>query len=622
MESIRMYWFYLTYALFYKQLSYSCYQITITPNSDLDDGGDLASSHIYINNSSLRFNETDHLLRSMNWNPKNIITLQKMSLEWNKRIEDISRLWTPKLSDEINLSKYSTDCTFDWVHDGWDRSFNFIIYFFTIHQHSCHTANVTLQGGSTFDIFAYNSLSTVSCSYTDTRNNRYQVQCRMPCITHKCIEEQRLHTQHHDCIQLTALLSHEHYDSFGEISFTIEGLALHIILQDNQTYCMTPTTRLTVKSLSIPMSKSLKHQLHNNNNNNNQHHQHQWNWSMSTVPYWHKLLPHGVRMYSGIWVTDDMLKLLKHRKITTSLYVLKKSENLTAMDVHAKENLIVNHSTYISAPRISKIPPDVLSDRASHMRYNFDGVIEILFGSGVFRNIRRKHVDLIIENSFQFNWNAHISDIYIYMQKFCQANGNGNGNSRVVFIQSGHWDLRTKGLRYIIRNYTDSPGYKLLQLFNDIFTGTIPCPGVRHIVWMTTVPHPLCSIYKDKDTDHISCDSTRGQRYNANIRALNEFFLRGILSSYNNATTSSSYNATTNTYMILKKNVIQLSVIDAYSIIYPRIIYDENNELVCTDHYSCRYEKYGTIHTPGGAAVLQSILNVMLQDTYKKPEDL
>eukprot|EP01041_Mallomonas_annulata_P004844 gene4844-9648_t len=698
-----------------KQLS-----LHITPNNDLDDGGNLASSHIYMRESSSRFDEKNHILRRMKCNSmphEQLIT--KCSLNWNKVSGYISRLWLPKLYDNGKFRRDPSDCQYDWIYDGWDHSSNFIIYSFTIHQHSCRT-NVTLLGGSTFDIFAYGPLSTVGCTYTDTRNNNYQVQCQLPCLSHKCNEElRRLHTekQHNDndngndCIHVTAILSHEHYDSFAEISLTTEEPLLRAVLQDNQTYCRSTTYTSKETSTSRKVNSGGRH--------NHKHHEQQSRGGIYTspLPSWGSRLPPDVRVYTGIWVTSHMLNI--HKQIqqqqqqqvqatsllsssssssrnnnrsnlleliidpSISLYSLKRMEKLTAYDIYTEENQIytINYTTNIPPPKITRtppliamIPPSVLSDRytflpivhfkhkinindshnnnnninilshvlnglnsslsnntsikkrkfifmgASHLRYNFDGVIDFIFGSDVIRNIPRKHVNLIIEKTFSFEWTVFTSEISLSLRKFCELNtsssSDGSGSSSsggssgsvgsqaaVVFIQTGHWDLWLNSLRYVTRNHTGSPGYKLLQLFNDIFTGTLPCPSISHIVWMTTVPHPLCFSH----SDNTYCDSSRGHRLNANINAINEFFLKSILSSYANATSTPTSTSTNETIT----NNIRLSVIDAYSILHPRIIYDENNELIFLNHFSCRYDGQRPVYTPGGAAVLQSMLSVI-----------
>eukprot|EP01041_Mallomonas_annulata_P008943 gene8943-18502_t len=694
---------------------------TIAPYSELDDGGDVSSSNIYMHESNSRFDETNYIIRSMYCNLLSQEHTIKCLSKWNKITGSISRLWLPKLYNNKKFRRDPSDCQYDWIYDGWDHSTNFILYSFTVHQHSCHT-NVSLLGGSSFDIFAYSTLSTVGCTYTDTRNNIYQVQCQLPCLSHKCIEELQLHTDRrnndngngNDCVHVTALLSHEHYDSFAEISLMTEEPQLRVVLQDNQTYCMAT-------SASTKSTKTKTSTLREIESGNHQQQLQPRLVHTSPLPSWGSLLPPGVPVYSGIWVTNDMFNIHKqpqqhqqqHRSTqvghvtknhyttngnnnnqmeiliidpSVSVYTLKRSENLTAYDLHKTQSRLVSYTLdsdiFLSnitrtPPLISMTPSSVLSDRynflplvhfktdnindininseqnynsshnnnnsnnniishilngfnnsmsndttikkrrflfigSSHMRYNFDGVIDFLFGSDVIRNIPRKHIDLIVRKLFRYDWTVLSSHLSDNLKNFCQLNissDDGTDTTQTVFVQTGHWDLRYNGLRYITHNHTESPGYKLLQLFDDIFTGTLPCPSISHIVWMTTVPHPMCFSHKDDS----ECHQSRGQRYNANIRALNEFFLKGILSSYANAT-STSTSSTTSTFTTTdnkEANHIRLSVIDAYSIIYPRIIYDENNEIINLNHYSSRNDGQRPMYTPGGAAVLQSMLSVI-----------
>jgi hypothetical protein len=68
-------------------------------------------------------------------------------------------------------------------------------------------------------------------------------------------------------------------------------------------------------------------------------------------------------------------------------------------------------------------------------------------------------------------------------------------------------------------------------------------------------------------------------------------------------------------------------VIDTYNIVRPRLIFNEDNEVNCLNHYSCRVSapassRYAEgranvmLHTPGGAAVVKSIINALALDSY------
>eukprot|EP01041_Mallomonas_annulata_P007022 gene7022-14287_t len=622
-------------------------------NNVSDDGNEYPSSQIYTNSSRFlaKFNETNYILEISKCQSLKV-KIFRCFLNVNTYIGSISRLWVSKY--DAKRFRRHPNCKYDWSYDGWDHIPSFIVHIFTIRQHSCDINVTTLQGGTTFEIFAYNSLSTISCSYTDTRKDSYQVQCHMPCVTYKCIEEQRLHTKRHDCIHLTALLSHEHYDSFGEISLTTEEPELRTVLQNNQTYCMEGNR------ISVVQHQQKHHQ-----------HQHQQHHPRTSMTWTTTPLPPGVSVYSGIWVTEPMLNLLSqhhydhhhhyyhngsniniipgHKSPTiysnnhtdgddssngngnyiekdsdseidlyntnnnnnnnnntyTTLYAHKKLENLTAISLHTRE-----HQTVFIG--------------ASHMRYNFDGIIEHFFGETSLRQIPRKHDFYTIMN-FTFIFNLFAGNIADIIEAYCIA---PSSNSSMLFVQVGDWDLSSLGFRYTTHNnHPSSPGYRLLNVLNDIFTGKLPCSGINHIVWMTTVPHPLCFSHKDKS----ECDKARGHRLNANIRALNEFFLRRILTSYGNTSLSSTKTTetitaakaeattTTTTTTTTSSTTIGLTVIDVFSIIHPRLIYDENNEVICLNHFSCRYSDQPLAHSPGGAAVVQSILNVM-QDSMKISE--
>lgn len=54
-----------------------------------------------------------------------------------------------------------------------------------------------------------------------------------------------------------------------------------------------------------------------------------------------------------------------------------------------------------------------------------------------------------------------------------------------------------------------------------------------------------------------------------------------------------------------------MSIVDVYSIIKPRLLFEQNLEVVCTNHYLCRRDKTDLFFTPGGNAVLQSLFKAI-----------
>ena len=103
------------------------------------------------------------------------------------------------------------------------------------------------------------------------------------------------------------------------------------------------------------------------------------------------------------------------------------------------------------------------------------------------------------------------------------------------------------------------------------------CKGLTHFIFITAVPYPLCF-------DNDDCNSNRIYRINPAIRALNEYYLSKLL-------------------LIQIHSPIKLSIIDAYSIAMPRLLFHPDEEVVCINHYLCREEfdnRIYTVHAPAG----------------------
>jgi hypothetical protein len=165
-----------------------------------------------------------------------------------------------------------------------------------------------------------------------------------------------------------------------------------------------------------------------------------------------------------------------------------------------------------------------------------------------------------------------------------------------VFISGGSWDISQNSIRYSIRSPYAAKGF--LKAIKDIFLGDLECYGISHIVYLTAVPFPMCY----NDVTSKDCEGDRRGRINSNTVILNQYIVSSLLSIYN----SSLYN---------NKSTPTLSIIDAYGIISPRLSFNQDNEVICKCHYLCKVvddiAKYPFIHTPGGNAVLQSILDVI-----------
>lgn len=266
---------------------------------------------------------------------------------------------------------------------------------------------------------------------------------------------------------------------------------------------------------------------------------------------------------------------------------------------------------------------------ASHMRYNFDAVSEYHYGTQVLDNVPRKHDALQITN-MRYNFIANARHQSGFLTQLCSqleqdrksANFSVRSSNHTFIFQTGAWDLAAP-LRRAMQDSGSAP--QLLDVFRRIFTGTMPCGRLRHVLWLTSVPHPLC--YNDKN---VECDGSRSYRTNTAIAALNQFYLDGLFDIVNTlpshkAGDGGSGGAGGGVASSAGSGVgaaarIILSVIDAFGIIKPRLMFSENNEINCLNHFTCRVsfllpeQLYGEtatsalLQTPGGAALVKSIL--------------
>jgi hypothetical protein len=141
-------------------------------------------------------------------------------------------------------------------------------------------------------------------------------------------------------------------------------------------------------------------------------------------------------------------------------------------------------------------------------------------------------------------------------------------------------------------------GEIFMNLLTDILEEKYPCQGIKEIVFITPMPYPICLF----DDPHYQCSSFRCLRTNSAISAIRNYFMKRLF-GVSVATTKS------------------LSIVDAFEIVSPRIMLNENYEVVCTNHYSCAVNldsSNGTItkmiHTPAGIAVFESLLHALLKN--------
>lgn len=309
------------------------------------------------------------------------------------------------------------------------------------------------------------------------------------------------------------------------------------------------------------------------------------------------------------------------------------------------------------------------------MRYNFDAVTEYYMGSKSLAGVNRKHDSITIHNlKYDFVSNSkHQSD---FLQQLCQSlqndTLNGSGAKYTVIFQTGAWDLSMASVRRAIKDPFAMP--RLMRVFQSIFTGSLLCGGLVEILFLTALPHPLCF-----DDYNFKCNGDRSYRTNVAIEALNHYLTSTILRSSqlpqnrphprsnDQARKLSTAHGTENLKAkhgiprekkllrrfesakkgrskpnsilftlppvetssppilpeVPAKNAsfrvtsgIRLSIIDTFSIIHPRLLFNELGETACVNHFTCRVHinpvgNTVLIQSPGGTAVVKSILTAL-----------
>ena len=166
-----------------------------------------------------------------------------------------------------------------------------------------------------------------------------------------------------------------------------------------------------------------------------------------------------------------------------------------------------------------------------------------------------------------------------------------------------------------------SAGPRLLCAVDEILNKKAACGGnLVHMVWLTFLPYPLC--YNNTFAD--DCNESRGARNNAAISAANSYFMRALAKIYPAGTAVSAAGRATAKGAELSP---RLSVVDAFSIVTPRLILEETSEFCSINHYICRFpdrqfleamnstresQKYPfMLVTPGGEALLTALLHAL-----------
>ena len=460
---------------------------------------------------------------------------------------------------------------------------------FTIRQYACISNIVqalekkSSMGGSNFEVFLRVDNYIFGCSFIDYFNDSYTALCNV----HDPLTKLHLSDTSSHSYYVTVILNGEFYDTF------IEHWSLNVVetlLDDYPLEVTFPNKTASKRHISPPfiVSDSISN------------------------------LSNSVVWYSVIWKILDKFQWV--RNSSTPRVAPRLISNVTfKSSSYLLQRLIYNERIHLHGHYIaSQSSPRDLADRTktsrchcvgcntnssssgsphpmhfyllgeSHMRHTFDLFLLRAFGHSTLLRLDQKHRNERVAH-LSYNYSNYASTQIPQLEMLCQLessqsrhNHNSTYDSNITIVfQTGHWDLGQPfaSLRRLLED--SGIGMRLMNLVRSILTAELPCGRLTHFIWVTTVPYPFCL------PNHI-CKKNRGRRTNSNLRALNDFYTSQLLS-------------------VKTADHIQLSIVDSFNILYPRIFLREESEVVCANHFLCRSRTGLVAETPGGVAVVDAI---------------
>lgn len=218
----------------------------------------------------------------------------------------------------------------------------------------------------------------------------------------------------------------------------------------------------------------------------------------------------------------------------------------------------------------------------SHMRYQFDFTMNYYIRTLA---VTRKHGSMS-EANVTYKAMTFVNRLSQYLDDLdCSK-------ETTIVLQTGAWDLQFFAPRAFIEN--EKQGKGLIHALNRLILRG--CDQLVHIVFMTAMPHPYCH-----PGDALCIRLMNYWRNNGAIRAINRYLIENLLSL----------------------NYSELSIIDTFPILLPRLIW--MNEAVCVDHFLCNDDREGLVTTTSGVAlafeVIEAICSKEIED-YKTQENL
>jgi hypothetical protein len=574
-----------------------------------------------------------------------------------------ARLWTPqRLNVDINNAAtvlLLPDCDYNFTFlgnyfeeddDSQQHRSSFIRYMsfeFRVQQSRCSYVNVNVKGGSTFDMFAYTNRSLATCTSRDLFDDSYAISCKVPLL--KTVE-----TVAPNCIHVTVILEHEHFDAYSLVVLSKSAAypSISRVLLNNVTYCGShhhKRATLLLQSESVRSVNGL---------------------DLSTSA----MLPAGrPEIYTGIWTRHDVTLAGSWPAMNCSttfvaavaschIQPIVKNDRpasycppMWKLPAEASDMLLPNHSlgssslfsnmgpclsdivsylnrtgrysqvssiapsvtaslslpmafefwpvklTTAGAGHLSEVPRypniDYLFDEsnrgifsvaflgASHCRYLFMGTLHMIFGSQAIVNMQRK-ANVATFANYYFEFSQHADVLVTRTKEICQ---HKNFQEGTLVLSTGDWDLIT-GISRVLRVPRFAPA--LIAYLQDLLENKFPCPNVHHVVFVTGMPYPVCT-----DNNNVTCATERRYRTNSAIAALNDYYLQGLI-------------------RVKVHPSKKLSIVDAFSIVAPRMLMNGNFDVSCGNHFNCAVgDEHGAetqmIYGPSGTAVLQAVLHAL-----------
>lgn len=607
-------------------------------------GDELRQAIRYFTVKTPKYNETDYFQDYNSCdNDKRPRLCTKLINKWYR---EGSKIWKQPPHSKLSLDLFDgrpTDCRYslgnasitETSSNDWDA---FIEVKFLIAQSDCNSfkgssGSVIPFGGATFDVFASSSSAQASCKYFDLENNLYDVSCLLP--TFGDISSY--------CINITVLLIYEHFDGYSESlqEWSSSYLPLRRIVADNDVIC-TKANKILERAVvkhherliefdanasfrwiggfwKSPTSSSTSSQSLFNILQNQMETAWQHRLKLNLTNDYHKF-PHFKRNNATI---PSLAADLSHSLLKAAGYTFHAFEafhpSTRRKETKKKWLHVLTPDRFRPFDRHEEMKYVFLG--ASHMRYNFDFLIEYYFGESRLAHLNRKHDHLIVSN-FRFDFVGNARDLSDFLLRnvcshhFLTGFANASSNSRpdfTVILQTGAWDLSVAPLRQLIHNPSFGGGHRLSTTLSGILRSPqTSCAGLRHVVWMTAVPYPECFNAKEPN-----CGAHRNYRTNSAIAAANQFFLKSLLGLDGQHQHQHQHRAER-----FPKDVA-LTIVDAFSIIKPRLVFNEDSEVLCLSHYLCRMHRWANIgkeagdgnvimvQTPAGTAVVQSLMHAL-----------